>query len=458
MVPLVCRVPIVLASLLVPRRERKSWKQEWYAELSYRQRSGATLAYMFRSARGAFRDAMFIRAQKPFSLRFLHPPLRVEYLMLAIAVLVSVLNSAIVPPRPRYPNLDRLVRLVRDSRFLGTSDQRVWKPLLKEWAESKDVKQVASYQVYVSPVRYARVTPNFFEVLGVPGLKAGAIGAGDTGPLDTFLLRHAEKSNTAVVTYQFWRKQLRSNPHALGSTFHAGGKDYTVTGILSPGFAFNKCLFFAPLGTGTGLKAIALLQPGVGRTAAETGLRNIARGIAPEWRADDLSLQPLRAQVSFVSILLVGALATLAIAYLCLRKGRMKLYVWARIAFVLFAVTVVNLAAFRAINNISWAFSILQFWVYLSLCAFAVFYVQRDQRSRCPTCQQRLRMPVSIGSWSSLILDRPTTEYVCPKGHGALVVSEALHDPDHWTVFDESWRELFVETGAGSRETGDGSH
>src|SRR5713226_8698456 len=122
MIPLVCRVPIVLASLLVPRRERKSWKREWYAELSYRQRSGATLAYMFRSARGAFRDAMFIRAQQPFSLRFLHPPLRVEYLMLAIALLVAMWNSAIVPPRPQYGNLERLVRLVHDSHFLGTSD------------------------------------------------------------------------------------------------------------------------------------------------------------------------------------------------------------------------------------------------------------------------------------------------------------------------------------------------
>jgi hypothetical protein len=443
MVPLICRVPIVLASLLVTRRERKSWKQEWYAELSYRQRSGATLAYMFRSARGAFRDAMWIRKQKPISLRFLNPPLRVEYLMLAIAVLVAAWNSAIVPPRPQYDNLERLVRLVRDSRFFGTSDQRVWKPLLKEWAGSKDVKQVASYQVYVSPVRYARVTPDLFEVLGVPVQGAGVLTSSDD----------SNTPENAIVTHEFWRRQLASNPRAIGSKFRSGDKAYKVVGILGPGVAFNRCLFFAPLGTNTGPKAIALLRPGVSRAAAETGLRKIARSIAPGWRADDLSVQPLRARVSFVSILLAGALVTLALAFVCLRTGKMKLYVWARIAFVLFAVTVVNLAAFRSINNISWALSILQFWVYLSLCAFAVFYVQRDQRSRCPACQQRLRMPVSIGSWSSLILDRPTTEYVCPKGHGALVVSEALHDPDHWTVFDESWRDLFEESGVGSSGT-----
>ena len=55
-------------------------------------------------------------------------------------------------------------------------------------------------------------------------------------------------------------------------------------------------------------------------------------------------------------------------------------------------------------------------------------------------------MPVRLGSWSSLILDRPATEYVCPAGHGVLFVSEALHDADQWTVLDDSWRDLFAET------------
>ena len=435
MVPLACRIPIVLASLLVPRSERKSWKQEWYAELSYRQRCGATLAYMLRSARGAFRDAMWIRAQKPFSLRFLNPPLRVECLMLAVALAVALWNSAIVPPRPSYANLDRLVRLEHDSLFLGTTDRFLWTPLLKKWEASKNVQQVASYRIYVAPVRYARVTSNFFEVLGVPAPAAGAMVPGGN-------------VNPAVVTYKFWRAQLGSNPRAMGSTFQAGGKAYKVAGILSPEFAFNGCLFFAPLETSAGSRAIALLKPGVGRKTAETDLRRIARAVAPGWRFDEVRLQSLRARVSFVSLLLAGAVALLGISYLCMRLRKMALYVWARIAFGLLAVTTINLAAFRAINHVSWAFSILHFWVYLSLCALAVFFVQRDQRSRCPTCLKRLRMPVSIGSWSSLILDRPTTEYVCPAGHGALVVSEALHDPDHWTVFDDSWHDLFEETPA----------
>src|SRR5260370_30270242 len=110
MTQVVLRGPWLLASLVVPRSERKGWKQEWYAELSYRQRCGATLRYMLRSARGAFRDALCIRAQKPFNLRFLNPPLRVECLVLAIAIVIAFWNAALVPPRPNYPNLDRLAR------------------------------------------------------------------------------------------------------------------------------------------------------------------------------------------------------------------------------------------------------------------------------------------------------------------------------------------------------------
>ena len=434
MIPVACRIPILLASLLVPRSARKSWKQEWYAELSYRQRCGATLRYMLRSARGSFRDALWIRRQTPFSFRFLNPPLRLECLVLAIAVVLAFWNAALVPPRPQYANLDRLVRLEHDSIFMGTNDRFLWTPLLKKWETSKTVRRVASYRVFVTPVRYARVTPNFFDVLGVPNPARSALSSsGDANPV--------------VVTYNFWRTQLGSSPRAVGSTFRAGNKDYKVAGILGRGFAFNGCLFFAPLGIETGSRAIAVLEPGVGRNTAETDLRRIARAVALGWRFDDLRLRPLRSQVSAVSIVLAVAGAMLGIAYVCMRLRKMTVYVWARIAFGILAVTAINLAAFRVINHVSWFFSILQFWVYLGLCAGAVFFVQRDQRSRCPTCLQRLRMPVSIGSWSSLILDRPTTEYVCPAGHGALVVSEALHDPDHWTVFDDSWHDLFVESG-----------
>src|SRR5260370_22228761 len=222
MIPVACRIPILLASLLVPRSGRKSWKQEWYAELSYRQRCGATLRYMLRSARGSFRDALWIRRQTPFSFRFLNPPLRLECLVLAIAVVLAFWNAALVPPRPQYANLDRLVRLEHDSIFMGTNDRYLWTPVLKKWETSKTVRRGGAFRGVVTQVRYAGVTPNFFDVLGVPNPARSALSSsGDANPV--------------VVTYNFWRTQLGSSPRAVGSTFRAGNKDYKVAGILGRG-------------------------------------------------------------------------------------------------------------------------------------------------------------------------------------------------------------------------------
>jgi hypothetical protein len=55
-------------------------------------------------------------------------------------------------------------------------------------------------------------------------------------------------------------------------------------------------------------------------------------------------------------------------------------------------------------------------------------------------------MPVTMGSWAS-VLDPATTESLCEKGHGSLSVPEAgTGAPDHWIAMDASWRELFETT------------
>jgi hypothetical protein len=82
-----------------------------------------------------------------------------------------------------------------------------------------------------------------------------------------------------------------------------------------------------------------------------------------------------------------------------------------------------------------------------SLATVGVFYlVALDQRYRCRTCARRLRMPVSVGSWTQrLELGLPRTEYICPYGHGTLQVPE-LHLPGgettDWRPIDDMWKEL----------------
>ena len=66
-----------------------------------------------------------------------------------------------------------------------------------------------------------------------------------------------------------------------------------------------------------------------------------------------------------------------------------------------------------------------------------------DQRRRCPVCLRLLTMPVTIGSWAS-VLEPAITELLCEEGHGRLCLSENESGQlDRWTALDASWRDLF---------------
>jgi hypothetical protein len=54
---------------------------------------------------------------------------------------------------------------------------------------------------------------------------------------------------------------------------------------------------------------------------------------------------------------------------------------------------------------------------------------------------------VTLGSWSSSLLDPVTTEFVCERGHGSLAMPEtdaSSAERDRWTGMDDSWRDLFT--------------
>jgi hypothetical protein len=80
--------------------------------------------------------------------------------------------------------------------------------------------------------------------------------------------------------------------------------------------------------------------------------------------------------------------------------------------------------------------------MFLFACALA--WIFADQRRRCPECLHVLALPVTIGSWSS-VLEPVSTELICEQGHGSLSVPESvLALPEKWTSLDASWRDLFV--------------
>jgi hypothetical protein len=81
--------------------------------------------------------------------------------------------------------------------------------------------------------------------------------------------------------------------------------------------------------------------------------------------------------------------------------------------------------------------------LFLAACSFALWWSFADQRSRCPVCFERLALPVTLGSWSS-VLEPATTEFLCEFGHGSLCVPETEQgERDRWRTLDPSWRDFF---------------
>jgi hypothetical protein len=90
---------------------------------------------------------------------------------------------------------------------------------------------------------------------------------------------------------------------------------------------------------------------------------------------------------------------------------------------------------------------LLSSWVFLLICVFAAIMILLDQRRRCPVCLHRLSLPVSMGTYSSPLLDPASTELLCDQGHGVLTVpgtETSASAEERWTALDESWRELFT--------------
>lgn len=88
---------------------------------------------------------------------------------------------------------------------------------------------------------------------------------------------------------------------------------------------------------------------------------------------------------------------------------------------------------------------LLGFWILPMVWIGLVVLAWHDQRYRCRTCARQLRMPVNDGSYGTLLLDHPGTEWVCPYGHGKLRVEVWVADKRSpaWREYGEFWEELF---------------
>jgi predicted permease len=250
---------IALIGVIVPRRLRADWRQEWETELRCREAMleewdrlnwKNKLDLLWRST-SAFWDALWLQPKRledemfqdlRFGARMLlkskgFTAVAVVTLALgigAVAAIFSVVNAALWRPLAGAAEPERLVAIVRganDGPPLSYPDFSV----LREGAEPlaglaainlAEVSFGAGERSEV--VLGALVSGEYFDALGVrPALGRGFLPEEDRTP---------GGRPVVVISHSFWQSRLRSDPGLIGQAVVLNGHRFTVVGVAPAGF------------------------------------------------------------------------------------------------------------------------------------------------------------------------------------------------------------------------------
>src|SRR5574341_1371126 len=291
---------IRLIGVIVPQRLRADWRQEWEAELRYRETLLAewdrldwrNKIDLLRRSLGAFWDALLLK-HKAFTA--------VAVLTLALGIgantaIFSVVNAVVLRPLP-YPEPERLIRIWESNPGRGWPEFAASAPNFADWRKQQSVcERLAAYEFNTfnftgsgEPERVAalRVTANLFSVLGV----APAHGR-DFLPED----EQSGRNHVAILSDGLWRRRFGADPNLIGRQIQLSGESYTVVGVAPPGFQLTQGTeLWAPLTLDPAaqpgranrhihnLSVIGRLKPGVSLAQAQALMGTIARQLEQQY-------------------------------------------------------------------------------------------------------------------------------------------------------------------------------
>ena len=301
---------IRLIGVIVPRRLRADWRQEWEAELRYREALLADWARLnwrtkldlcWRSA-GAFKDALWLQQLRweddmikdlRFGVRMLfkEPGFTiVAVLTLALGVgantaIFSVVNAVLLQPLP-YLRANELLTIYNtdggDSRwpfsppaYLNMNNRNT---VFTDVAALSNKGWPANLTKMGEPERLQgyQVSANLFSTLGV----APHIGRVFFKEEDRPGAEHV-----AVLSHELWQRRFGGDPEIVGQSLTLNGDSFTVVGIMPADFRFfTRTDLWVPLA----FTAQDEIDPA-------GYLEVIAR------RKPDVSLQSVRAEVDTIS-------------------------------------------------------------------------------------------------------------------------------------------------------------
>src|SRR5215468_2560247 len=339
--------------LIVPRRLRADWRQEWEAELRYREEllvdwdrlDWKTKFDLLRRSLGACRDALLLQPRRleddmfqdlRFGLRMLlkhkgFTLIAVFTLALGIGAntaIFSVINAVLLRPLP-FAEPERLLWF---GGWMGNDKEQGVTPadFLDYREQCQSFTQIAAsvsdgIAMNLSgggePERLkgGYVTANYLDVFGVQP----ALGR-------TFAAEEGLEGNGRVVvlSYALWQRRFGADPSILNQKITLDNRKVTVIGVMPPQFQYPAGVeiwlpFSFPASMQSPfrsrefhfLRPIARLKPGVTRAQAQAEVETIARrlqSLYPRTNANQsLFLMPLQERlvgnIRLTLLTLIGA-------------------------------------------------------------------------------------------------------------------------------------------------------
>ena len=256
---------IVLIGVIVPRRLRAGWRQEWEAELQYRETLLAEwdkldwrnkLALLWHSL-GAFADALWLQPKRleeemfqdlRFGARMLLKNRMftlVAALSLALGIgantaIFSLINAMMLRPLPVKAPQELALFSIIEKQGPGYSFQYSFYEMIRDQSQSFSGVITGSYVGdgrlivkepgggAVEPIQQQRVSGNFFSGLGVNTIVGRALTEADDNP--------ASSQPGAVISYEFWRRRFGVDPGVVGRQVMVNDTALTIVGVAPPGF------------------------------------------------------------------------------------------------------------------------------------------------------------------------------------------------------------------------------
>src|SRR6266511_1837301 len=241
----------------------------------------------------------------------------------ANTALFSVVNVVLLNPFP-YPGHSRIHYVWQRLPKIGVQERYGTSgPEFTELAQCKAFERVAAISANLSRnltggqeperITVARVSGNFFPILGVTPSLGRAIKAEDQGPKGERVL---------VINHSLWQRRFGGNPDIVGQKVLLDAEPFTIIGVMPPKFYFADRGAFIPylfdLNQSKRVFAVARLKPGVSVDQANAELEVMARNqeqalgnSRPEYVGRGVYLRPISEfyfdQINRVLVVLLGA-------------------------------------------------------------------------------------------------------------------------------------------------------